>query len=60
MAKASLFEKLEKEHQTLLDKIDDLDRKITEVLRDWSQTDDQHSSDDNLVIETELSQSQTD
>lgn len=35
MAKASLFEKLEKEHQTLFDKIDELDRQISEVLDQW-------------------------
>ena len=37
MAKAFLFEKLEKEHQTLFDKIDELDRRITEVLDQWTK-----------------------
>ncbi len=32
----NLIDLLEKEHQTLLDKIDSLDQKISEVLKEWT------------------------
>lgn len=35
MAKPSLIEKMEKEHQQLLDKVDELDRLVSEALKEW-------------------------
>ena len=35
MAKPSLIEKMEKEHQKLLDKVDELDRLVCEALKEW-------------------------
>ena len=35
MAKLSLVEKMEKEHQKLLEKVDELDRLVSEALKEW-------------------------
>lgn len=35
MAKLSLIEKMEKEHQKLLEKVDELDRLVNEALKEW-------------------------
>ena len=38
MAHANLFEKLEKEHQDLLNRIDDLDKRIADALNEWGKS----------------------
>lgn len=54
MAKATLFEKLEKEHQELLTRIDELDKMVLDVLNEWGTAGREDEQDSETFLEENL------
>ena len=60
MAKSSLVEKMEKEHQKLLDKVDELDRLVSEALKEWGAARDGEDAEEVESADAEPTELRTD
>ncbi len=58
MAKTSPFEKMDKQHQKLLEKIDELDRMVAEALKEWGAAEETDRADS--AADTGLIKAKTD